>query len=318
MDDAKKLKLHYDFTQEDADRVLEVGSKLIEEAPDFVEALYNYLLPITEARMFLLDQEVVERHKQHLKRWYISLFSGDYDAAYFANLIRVGETHVRIGLPTHYVNSTISFVRRYIGSRIEAHFKGRDDLFLLVGSCEKILDINLDVFTGAYLEEEMIAYSTVSKFKLSLIGVAKKVSDMTDLVLVLALMLVVPFVVGLFAYDIYLLVASKVSMEEGILKVLGSLLILWAVSELMEEEVRHLRGEGFAIAAFLGLAIAAMIRKILITSLSGDKMIELLSYGGSLLALGVVYWVIVKNDIRIGRGKGERRKFGPQDTDHRD
>lgn len=318
MDDAKKLRLHYDFTQEDADRVLEVGSKLIEEAPDFVEALYSYLLPIAEARMFLLDQEVVERHKQHLKGWYIRLFSGDYDAAYFAGLVRVGETHVRIGLPTHYVNSTISFIRRHIGSRIEAHFKGRDDLFLLVGSCEKILDINLDVFTGAYLEEEMIAYSTVSRFKLSLIGVAKKVSDMTDLILVLALMLVVPFVVGLFAYDIYLLVASKVSMEEGILKVLGSLLILWAVSELMEEEVRHLRGEGFAIAAFLGLAIAAMIRKILITSLSGDKMIELLGYGGSLLALGMVYWVIVKNDIRIGRGKGERRKFGQQDTDHRD
>lgn len=304
MDDAKKLKLHYDFTQEDADRILEVGSKLIGEDSDFVEALYNYLLPISEARAFLLDQEVVARHKRHLKEWYVRLLSGDYDAAYFARLARIGETHVRIGLPTHYVNSTISFVRRHIGSRIREHFKGRDDLLLLIGSCEKILDINLDVFTGAYLEEEMIAYSTVSKFKLSLIGIAKRVSNMTDLILVLALMLVAPFVVGLFAYDIYLLLGGEVSIEEGILKVLGSLLILWAVSELMEEEVRHLRGEGFAIAAFLSLAIAAMIRKILITSLSGDKMIELLSYGGALLALGIVYWVIVKNDIRVGKRKG--------------
>lgn len=313
MNDAKKLRLHYEFTQEDENRILEVGSKLIEEASDFIEALYNYLLPITETRMFLLDKEVAERHKRHLNEWYVRLLSGNYDAAYFANLVRVGETHVKIGLPTHYVNSTLSFIRRYISSRIEVHFKGRDDLFLLIGSCEKILDINLDVFTGAYLEEEMIAYSTVSRFKLSLIGVAKKVSDITDLILVLALMLVVPLVVGLFAYDIYLLVTSKMSMEEGILKVLGSLLILWAASELMEEEVRHLRGEGFAIAAFLGLAIAAMIRKILITSLSDNKMIELLSYGGSLLALGIVYWVIIKNDIRIGRRKNEHRKFGKQD-----
>lgn len=313
MIDAKKLRLHYDFSQEDDGRVVEVGSKLIEEASDFVEALYNYLLPITETSVLLADQAVVERHKRHLKRWYVRLFSGDYDAAYFASLVRVGETHVRIGLPTHYVNSTLSFIRRYISSRVEVHFKGRDDLFLLVGSCEKILDINLDVFTSAYLEEEMIAYSTVSKFKLSLIGVAKKVSDMTDLVLVMALMLVVPMVVGLFAYDIYLLFSSKASMEEGILKVLGSLLILWAASELMEEEVRHLRGEGFAIAAFLSLAIAAMIRKILITSLSDNKMIELLSYGGALLALGVVYWVIVRNDIRIGRRKSKHRKFGQQD-----
>lgn len=310
MIEAKKLRLHYDFTQDDEERVLEVGSRLIEEAPDFVEALYNHLLPISETRMFLLDQEVVARHKRHLNAWYVRLFSGGYEAAYFANLVRVGETHVRIGLPTHYVNSTIGFIRRYISSRIGVHFKGRNDLFLLIGSCEKILDMNLDVFTSAYLEEELIAYSTVSKFKLSLIGVTKKVSDLTDLILVMALMLVVPMVVGLFAYDIYLLVASKVSMEEGILKVLGSLLILWAASELMEEEVRHLRGEGFAIAAFLGLAIAAMIRKILITSLSNDKTFELLSYGGALLALGMVYWVVVKNDVRIGRRKGKHRKFG--------
>lgn len=313
MNDPQKIRLHYDFTQEDEDRVLEVGSKLVVEASDFVEALYNYLLPIAEARIFLQDQAVVERHKRHLTGWYVRLFSGDYDAAYFANLVRVGETHVRIGLPTHFVNSTLSFIRRFISSRIEAHFKGRDDLFLLIASCEKILDLNLDVFTGAYLEEEMIAYSTVSKLKLRLIGVAKKVSDMTDLLLVLALMLVVPMVVGLFAYDIYLLVATEVSLEDGILKVLGSLLILWAASELMEEEVRHLRGEGFAIAAFLGLAIAAMIRKILITSLSDNRMMELLSYGGALLALGVVYWVIVKNDIRIGRSRSRHRKSGKQD-----
>ena len=310
MNEVQKLRIHYDFTRDDDDRILEVGSKLIEEAPDFVEALYNYLLPIAEARVFLQDQEVAERHKRHLYEWYVRLFSGKHDASYFARLVRVGETHVRIGLPTHFVNSTLSFIRRYISGRIEVHFKGRDDLILLMGSCEKILDMNLDVFTGAYLEEEMIAYSTISKFKLRLIGVAKKISNLTDLILVLALMMVVPLVVGLFAYDIYLLVTGKVSMEDGILKVLGSLLILWAASELMEEEVRHLRGEGFAIAAFLGLAIAAMIRKILITSLSDDRMIELLSYGGALLALGMVYWVIVKNDIRIGRRKGKQRKFG--------
>lgn len=313
MMDAKKLTLHYDFTQEDADRLREVGAHLAGETSDFIDALYGYLLPIPEARGFLQDATVAERHKQRLMEWYAGLFSGNYDGGYFANLIRVGETHVRIGLPTHYVNATVSFIRRYLCSRITAHFGNRNDLPLLIGSCEKILDMNLDIFSAAYLDEKMFAYSTVSKFKLKLIGVAKKVSDLTDLVLVMALMLVVPLVVGLFAFDIYLLLTGYVSMEEGILKVLGSLLILWAASELMEEEVRHLRGEGFAIAAFLGLAIAAMIRKILITSLSDNRMIELLSYGGALLALGMVYWVIVKNDIRIGLRKTKHHRFGQQD-----
>ncbi len=304
---ATKLKYNYDFNQKDQERVKRVGQKLSENAEAFVQAFYNYVSAMPEARRYLDKEEVIERHKAEIYQWYLSLFEGPYDNTYFARLHRIGETHVRIGLPTHYVNASVNFVQRYINEQIEHHFAGDAELVSLIAACGKVLDMNLDILTSAYHEGQMAPFERVSRYKIGLIRWAQKASDMTDLVLVIALMLVGPFVIGLFVYDVYLLVTGKVGMEEGILMVLGSLLILWALSELMEEEVRHLRGEGFAIAAFLSLAMAALIRKILVASLAEDKMYELLSYGALVLALGLVYWLIVKNDIRIGKRPNNRR-----------
>ena len=146
--------------------------------------------------------------------------------------------------------------------------------------------------TSAYREEELTKYKVISKVERRLINLSKRFADLLDFTLVLSLIIVSFFVIGLFAYDIYELVFLKVSFEEGIIKVLGSLLILWAVSELMTEEIKHLKGGGFALGAFIGLALAAMIRKILIASLSVSKIPELLAYSAIVLSLGIVYWLI--------------------------
>jgi uncharacterized membrane protein (DUF373 family) len=64
----------------------------------------------------------------------------------------------------------------------------------------------------------------------------------------------------------------------------------------MQEEIKHLKGGGFAIGAFIGVALAAVIRKILIVSLSAEKALELLSYGAIVLSLGIVYWLLAKKN----------------------
>ena len=102
------------------------------------------------------------------------------------------------------------------------------------------------------------------------------------------------FAVGLFGYDVYLLLSGKSPIEQGILTILGSLLILWAAIELIHEEIKHLRGGGFALEAFITLAIAALIRKILIFSLSPTKSMDVLLYGVLVLCLGISYWLIMQ------------------------
>ena len=74
--------------------------------------------------------------------------------------------------------------------------------------------------------------------------------------------------------------------------ILGSLLVLWAAIELIHEEINHLQGKGFAIGAFIMLAMAALIRKVLIYSLSSEKGNELLVIGAVIVALAVSFWLV--------------------------
>ena len=107
-----------------------------------------------------------------------------------------------------------------------------------------------------------------------------------------ALIIVALFAIGLFGYDVYLLFIGQTSVEKGILTTLGSLLILWAAIELIDEEIKHLKGGSSALAAFVALAIATLIRKILIVSLSPEKAKEILMYGLLVLCLSIAYWLI--------------------------
>ncbi|MFA9238312.1 MAG: hypothetical protein ACEQSQ_00305 [Candidatus Paceibacteria bacterium] len=57
--------------------------------------------------------------------------------------------HVRIGLPAHYVNVAFSYVRGFLKKVLIKEKK-----YEVLSSVDKIIDINLDVLTIAYREEE--------------------------------------------------------------------------------------------------------------------------------------------------------------------
>jgi len=295
MESFEQIKKDFDFKKEDVKNILRLKPVMEKYKEEFIDRFYKFIFRFPEADRFLKSEEIIKRHQEKLREWYDDLFSGRYDYAYFHKLYRIGEKHVEIGLPTHYVNASFNFIRRFFIEKINQEFGLSEERNQLVSSIGKLLDINLDILTAAYREEELSRYQIMSKFEKILFVASKRFADMLDFALVGALILVSFFVIGLFIYDIYQLVFGLVSIEKGILMTLGTLLVLWAVSELMQEEIKHLKGGGFAIGAFIGVALAAVIRKILIVSLSAEKAIELLSYGAIVLSLGIVYWLLSKN-----------------------
>ncbi len=219
-------------------------------------------------------------------------------------MYKIGEIHVKIGLPTHYVNSAFTFVRTFVLQSIEDNFIDKEQHLKEIRAIEKMIDINLDVLTSSYREEELSKFLSLSKIEKSILTGLKKFNSYTNFFLAGALALVAFFAMGLFVYDIYLLFFSDMGIEKGILTVLGSLLVLWAAIELIHEEINHLQGKGFAIGAFIMLAMAALIRKILIYSLSSEKSDELLIIGAVIVCLAVAYWLVgVKKKIGISLGK---------------
>jgi uncharacterized membrane protein (DUF373 family) len=258
----------------------------------FIDEFYDYIWGFGKTAQFLKNKEIIAYHRKKIKEWFINLFCGKYDLPYFMYLFKIGEIHVKIGLPTHYVNSAFTFVRTFILTSIENNFDNKEQHVKEIKAVEKIIDMNLDVLTSSYREEELSKFLSLSKIEKNILTGLKKFNSYINYFLAGALALVAFFAIGLFSYDIYLLFFSDKGIEKGILTVLGSLLVLWASIELIHEEIKHLQGKGFAIGAFIMLAMAALIRKVLIYSLSSEKGDELLIIAVVIVGLAVAYWLV--------------------------
>jgi hypothetical protein len=67
----------------------------------------------------------------------------------------VGEDHLKIGLPLHYVQALISFVRSYLMNIVNREMGVSAEANRILLSINKALDINLDVMINSFREEEL-------------------------------------------------------------------------------------------------------------------------------------------------------------------
>ena len=295
MKEYTQLKEHYKFTEEEALILKKLQPRMEKLADTFIDEFYDYIWGFGRTAKYLKNNEIISRHKIKIKAWFINLFSGKYDISYFLSIYKIGEIHVQIGLPTHYVNSAFTFVRTFVLKSIEENFENKEQHVREINAVEKIIDMNLDVLTSSYREEELGKFLSLSRTEKGILSSLKKFNSFIHYFLAFALGIIAFFAIGLFVYDIYLLFFTDIKIEKGILTVLGSLLVLWASIELIHEEIKHLQGKGFAIGAFIMLAMAALIRKVLIYSLSTEKATELLIIAIVIVALAISYWLVSIN-----------------------
>lgn len=293
METIERIKAHYRFGDDDVANLVALRPVMERYRDEFVVEFYSYVKNFEEAHRFLKDEATIKRHQDALKVWYMKLFAGSYDSLYLAELGKVGLAHVKISLHAHYVNAAFHFVKRFIHETLRKEYSDQEQRARLLRSADKILDINLDIFTSSYIEEEKKFFLS-QKVESYLIQMANRFSHGLNLVLVLGLVILGFMVIGLFAYD--LLHVLDGDLEKGLLSTLGSLLMLWVVIELMGTEIKHLRGGKFAIKVFISVALVAVIRKILVTSLKSEQVEAQLSLIGAVAVLGAVYWLISKVD----------------------
>ncbi|MEK6538378.1 MAG: protoglobin domain-containing protein [Nitrospirota bacterium] len=292
METIEDIKKAYLFTEQDAENLVSIKNLMEKNREDFILKFYDHILRFKNVSHYLVDENVISKHKGKVKEWFITLFTGNYTEEYLRSIYKIGEIHVKIGLPGHYVNSSISFVRRYCYKLLTDEFGCSRQRDMIVNSIDKILDMNLDIMTFSYREEELRSYILPRKVEYNVIEFARRFAFTLDLFLLVTLILASVFVLGFVCYEIYSIAIGVTSIETGILKILGTLLIIWAIGELLNTEIHHLKGGKFAVTAFLTLAIAAVIRKILIATLSTEKIADILALGGIVLTLGIVYWLI--------------------------
>jgi len=147
--DFNKILKHYKFTQTDANTLKSIRSITEKYTKDLIKGFYKFILEFDHAKIFLHNKEILGRHQIGIENWYLNLFCGKYDENYFEKLNIISEIHVKIGLPAHYVNTAFSFVRGFVKDILIKEKK-----LGALSSWDKIIDINLDILTIAYREEE--------------------------------------------------------------------------------------------------------------------------------------------------------------------
>jgi uncharacterized membrane protein (DUF373 family) len=192
-------------------------------------------------------------------------------------------------------------VRKFCTDIILKEVLDSDERNDMLASLSKILDINLDILTSSYIQEEINIFFVSKKAESKLINFAKRFSHGLNLVLVLGLVSLGLMVLGLFVTD--MIQMFKGDLEKGLLATLGALLMLWVVIELVDTEVAQLQGARFSIKVFISVALVAVIRKILITSLKSEAVEAQLSLIAALAVLGLLYWMISKLEAGSERGR---------------
>lgn len=252
MQSAAKLKEHYAFTEEDASSLARLKGFMEPAKERVAEEFYRFIVATPEISPFVEGEpERGNRHRLALAWWFSQLFRGEYDDRYFQNLQRIGSTHVRIGLSGHFVNAGMNLLRTLGHGLIRANVADRAEAEACAAAYDRILDMNLDVMTSSYRDAELRKVLLSSRLDEKILLAAERFSSGLKFVLVLALMGISLGVVALFVRDAISLVTHR--DVHGVLTALGSLLVIWVMVELMENEIRQLRGGRFKITIFLGV-----------------------------------------------------------------
>jgi len=296
MESMETILKHYQFTSLDEENRDELGRILLPLSDQLGEDFYDSLLKEPYTAAFFRTEEAVAKRKQTIKTWFEELLTSKYDHRYLTRLRRIGQVHVKIGLKGHYVNAAMNFIRTFCLRHLEGEVPDPAHRHKLIQTLDKVLDISLDIMTSSYREAELKKVFLSHRLESWLVRWSERVLHGLNLLLMLGLVIMAGGVAALLATDI--IAALRDSLETGIIKALGSLLILWMMIELLHTQVEHLRGGRFHVQVFVELALVAFIRKLFIAAIDEKEAVTFALLIGGLLVLGVIFFLVAKVEPR--------------------
>ena len=293
----QEIKDNYRFSDVEVETLGSLLPVVEPHADRLVSDFYLLFQQMPDAAKFLQDEALQVRLMAAHRVWLLSLFKGPFDDRYYQRLQRIGHAHVRIGLSAHFVYVGMNFLRLNLEGIIRAEVEPRLREQVM-SALNKVLDLNLDVIARTYHEEEMRRVFLSYRLDNALIRFGHRFTFGLNMLLLVGLISLSVGVVVVLALDISMIFRG--SPEKGLVSALGSLLILWLMIELLEAEVDRLQGGHFQLSLFVGVALVAFIRKVLVASLAHEAIQVELMYLAGILILGSMYWLVSRAEKRGG------------------
>ena len=227
--------------------------------------------------------------------WLLDLFRASFDERYYARLQRIGHVHVRIGLGAHFVYVGMNFLREQLRKVIETEVEPARQPSALQ-AVNKILDLNLDVMARTYHEEDLRRVFLSLKLDNALIRHTRRFTFGLNIFLVIGLIGLSLGMMVIIIRDVILMFRGEIAL--GLMDAMGSLLVLWLMIELLDAEIDRLKGGVFKIHLFVGVGLVALIREVLVLSLTHKDLILLGVFIGGVLVLGFIYWLLCRAETK--------------------
>ena len=285
---------HYNFTTHDEALVEELAQAIIPIQDRFADDFYLFLQKDGYTAAYFSGDLAISKRKETIKRWLNDILTSSYDNQLLMKLVRIGNVHVKIGLEGHYVNAAIGFIRQYFQKHLKQVVSDAPKREALMETLNKVLDISLDVMTSSYREAELKKVFISQRVEFWMVKWAERLMHGLNLILMVGLVAMAVGVAGLLGTDLFYALTGN--LENGVIKALGSILILWMMIELLHTQVEQLKGGKFHVRIFVDLALVAFIRKIFVASLDQKDAVSFGLLLGGLLVLGVIYFLIGRSE----------------------
>lgn len=294
MESMDEIRRHYGFSTQDEENLKELGQILLPFSGNLADEFYDFLLEDPYSASFFRTEEAIKKRRETIISWFKDLFLSQYNNLYLVRLQRIGQVHVKIGLKGHYVNASMNFIRIFcIRQTINAVVNG-DRQKELLESLNKAIDLNLDILTSSYREAELKKVFLSYKAESLMIKWSERIMHGLNLILLIGLLAMAVGVVALLVSDIYYSLTRD--LQNGVIKALGSLLILWMMIELLHTQVDVLRGGKFHVRIFIELALVAFIRKLFVASVEAKDPISFGLLIGATIILGIIFFLVAKSE----------------------
>lgn len=294
MESMDEIRRHYSFSTQDEENLKELAQILLPFSGNMADEFYDYLLDDPYTAAFFKTEEAIKKRRETIISWFKDLLLSPYNSLYLARLQRIGQVHVRIGLKGHYVNASMNFIRTFcIRQTVNSLVDGNRQKELLE-TLNKAIDLNLDILTSSYREAELKKVFLSYKAESLMVKWSERLMHGLNLILLIGLLAMAVGVVALLVSDIYYALTSD--LQHGVIKALGSLLILWMMIELLHTQVDVLRGGKFHVRIFIELALVAFIRKLFVASVEEKDPISFSLLIGATIILGIIFFLVAKSE----------------------
>lgn len=107
----EEMKRYVRFGTDEAAAVAAFGVRAAPSFPGIVEEFYQRIREHEDAHAVFTDEAQIARLQSSMLRWLTRLCGGLYDDSYFAETMKIGQAHIRVGLPQRYMFSAMALIR---------------------------------------------------------------------------------------------------------------------------------------------------------------------------------------------------------------